>query len=130
LKYMGNELGDFAGKSLVTTDMQEIFEIVINRIHMLSKYRMEKKKKLSNKWKTTIGKKWSTNTGKLVVIKPFQFELCEDVDETLERARDAYFLPGSNDGNDNITIKAIDNHTNSIDIAHTIIAEKIVEEFK
>ncbi|CAG2109879.1 unnamed protein product, partial [Medioppia subpectinata] len=95
LKYMGNELGDFAGKSLVTTDMQEIFEIVINRIHMLSKYRMEKRKKLSNKWKTTIGKKWSKKTGKLVVIKPFQFELCEDVDETLERARDAYFLPGS-----------------------------------
>ncbi|CAG2119522.1 unnamed protein product, partial [Medioppia subpectinata] len=96
VKYIVNELGDFAGKGLVGTDMQEIFEVMISRIHMLSKYRMEKKKKLSNKLKTTIGKKWSKKTGKLVVIKQFKFELCEDVDETMERARNAYFLPGSN----------------------------------
>ncbi|CAG2110762.1 unnamed protein product, partial [Medioppia subpectinata] len=129
IKFIINELGDFAGKGLVATDMEEIFEVMINRIHMLSKYRMEKKKKLSNKWKTTIGKKWSKKTGKLVVIKPFQFELCEDVDETMERARETYFLPGSNDGNDNIITEAIDNHTNSIDIAHAIIADKIVDAF-
>ncbi|CAG2106806.1 unnamed protein product [Medioppia subpectinata] len=97
LKFIVNELGDFAGKGLVATDMEEIFEVMISRIQMLSKYRMEKKKKLSNKLKTTIGKKWSTKTGKLVIIKPFQFELCEDVDETMEKARDTYFLPGSNE---------------------------------
>ncbi|CAG2178868.1 unnamed protein product, partial [Oppiella nova] len=95
VKVLVNEIADFAGKGLVATDMEEMFHIMIARIRMLSEYRLNKRKKFSNRLKLTIAKKWAKRTGKLVLIKPVNIETIDDLDGVMEKSRDVYFLPGS-----------------------------------
>ncbi|CAG2176514.1 unnamed protein product, partial [Oppiella nova] len=68
IRLICNEVTDFAGKGLVAPDMEEIFNIMIARIRMLSEYRLNKKKKFANKLKLAIGKKWAKKSGKLILI--------------------------------------------------------------
>ncbi|CAG2167187.1 unnamed protein product [Oppiella nova] len=110
VKFIVNEIVDFAGKGLVATDMEEMFYIMIARIHMeemfyimiarirmLSEYRLNKRKKVSNRLKLAIAKKWTKKTGKLVLIKPVNLEVVNDLDALMEETRDIYFLPEPQD---------------------------------
>jgi len=93
VKLIINEIMDFGGKGLVATDMEEMFHIMIARIRMLSEYRLNKRKKFSNRLKLAIAKKWTKRTGKLVLIKPVNLEMVSDLDALMEESRDIYFLP-------------------------------------
>ncbi|CAG2171310.1 unnamed protein product, partial [Oppiella nova] len=90
-----NQIVDFVGKGLVAPDMEEIFHIMFARIRMLSEYRMNTKEKFANRLKLAIRRKWAKKTGKLVVIKPFQSDSVDDMDDILEKARNTYFLPAN-----------------------------------
>ncbi|CAG2176374.1 unnamed protein product [Oppiella nova] len=129
VKFIINEIADFAGKGLIANDMEPIFHTMLARIRMLSEYRLNKRKKFSNKMKLTIGKKWAKRTGKLVFIKPFQFTSVEDIDAFLDKSRDTYFLPSTHDNNENIITEPIDNEI-PFDLAATVIVDKIVDSFK
>ncbi|CAG2105122.1 unnamed protein product, partial [Medioppia subpectinata] len=95
IRLITTELVDFAGKGLVAPDIDEIYAILLARLRMLLSYRAEKRKKLSNRLKMTIGKKWSKRVGKLIMIKPFVFDNVDDVDELIGKSRDAYLLPAA-----------------------------------
>ncbi|CAG2171557.1 unnamed protein product, partial [Oppiella nova] len=137
VKVWVNEIVDFAGKGLVATDMEEMFHIMIARIHMeemfhimiarirmLSEYRLNKRKKFSNRLKLAIAKKWAKRTGKLVLIKPVNIETIDDLDSVMEKSRDVYFLPGSKDENNNIQLESVDTQS-TIDLMAQEIMDKI-----
>ncbi|CAG2172487.1 unnamed protein product [Oppiella nova] len=95
-----NEIVDFAGKGLVAPDMEEILHVMIARIRMLSEYRLNKRKKYSNRLKLTIGKKWAKKSGKLIMIKPFKWDTVDNVAEFMEKSRD--------DDSKNISMEMVD----------------------
>ncbi|CAG2169908.1 unnamed protein product [Oppiella nova] len=128
VKFIVNELVDLAGKGLVANDMEPIFHVMLARIRKLSEYRLNKRKKFSNRLKLAIAKKWAKRTGKLVFIKPFRFDSVEDVENCLDKSMDTYFLPSIYDNNENIIMEPIDND-NQFDLACTVIVDKIVEAF-
>ena len=88
-----NELKDFAGRGLISVDLEEIFHLIVKRAKMTCDYRSQKKKKFSNKLKETIGKKWAKKSGKLTIIKGLKFSEVDDVDDEVEATRDVYLLP-------------------------------------
>ncbi|CAG2179595.1 unnamed protein product, partial [Oppiella nova] len=129
IRLICNEVVDFAGKGLVAPDMEEIFHVMITRIRMLSEYRINKKKKFSNKLKLAIVKKWAKKTGKLIMIKPINLDQVENVEEFMEKSRDVYLLPGSMDNVDNIQIEMIENPT-VMDMMATEIMEKLEQSLQ
>ena len=89
-----NEIKDFAGRGLISTDLEQIFHLMTKRAKMTCDYRIQKTKEISlTKLKERIGKKWAKKSGKLVIIKGFKFSEVEDVDEEVEGTRDVYLLP-------------------------------------
>ncbi|CAG2166223.1 unnamed protein product [Oppiella nova] len=129
VRFIVNEILEFAGKGLQAPDMEEIFHVMIARIRMLSEYRLNKRKKFSNRLKLTIAKKWAKRTGKLVFIKPVMFDGVHDVDAVMEKSRDLHFLPGSNDGQHNIEMDVV-NTTSVMDIMAGEVVSKIVAALK
>ncbi|CAG2170596.1 unnamed protein product [Oppiella nova] len=131
VKLIVNEVVDFGGKGLVAPDLEEIFHIMLARIRMLSEYRLNKRKKLSNKLKLVIAKKWAKSTGKLVLIKPFKFDSVEDMEVFIEKSREMYFLPDSEntDANDNIAVESVDTPC-AMDMMATEIVDKLEEALK
>ncbi|CAG2166260.1 unnamed protein product, partial [Oppiella nova] len=129
VRFIVNEILEFAGKGLQAPDMEEIFHVMIARIRMLSEYRLNKHKKFSNRLKLAIAKKWTKRTGKLVFIKPVVFDGVDDVDELMEKSRDLYFIPGSNDGQHNIEMNTV--HTMSaMDVMVGEVVSKIIAALK
>ncbi|CAG2115362.1 unnamed protein product, partial [Medioppia subpectinata] len=96
VRYIVNEMIEFAGKGLVATDMDEILHKMFDRIRMFSTYLSSKKKVYDNRLKLRVGKKWSEISGKVVIIKPFVFESVKDAEEFAEMSREKYFLPNRN----------------------------------
>ncbi|CAG2164807.1 unnamed protein product [Oppiella nova] len=120
-----NEIRDFAGKGLVAPDLEEILRNSLKRAKLLATHRSEKKKKLT-KLKTKMAAKWAKLAGKLVVIKPFEFNKVEDEDESMDKTRDLYFLPhdkGSTTGA--VDFVKVDEY--SLAIASEKIGEKLLD---
>ncbi|CAG2118773.1 unnamed protein product, partial [Medioppia subpectinata] len=118
-----NEIRDFAGKGLVAPDLEEILRNSLKRAKLLAAHRCHKKSKLaqmSAKWAT----KWAKSTGKLIVVKPFEFSRIDDEDEFLDRTRDLYFLP-NNESCDTIKYEKVDEY--SLAIASEKIGEKLLD---
>ncbi|CAG2172457.1 unnamed protein product [Oppiella nova] len=129
IRLICNEVTDFAGKGLVAPDMEEIFNIMIARIRMLSEYRLNKKKKFANKLKLAIGKKWAKKSGKLILIKPIKLDDIDNLEEFMDRSRDIYLLPGSKDKCDNIQMEMIENPF-VMDLTAVEIMDKLEESLK
>jgi thioesterase domain-containing protein/acyl carrier protein len=89
LKRICIELKEFAGKSLVDKDMEEILRNTFERVKLLVNYRINSMKKFKQ-LKQKIAKKFLKTTGKLFIIKPF-----EDSNETnsIEGVIESYYLP-------------------------------------
>ncbi|CAG2177075.1 unnamed protein product, partial [Oppiella nova] len=111
VKLIANEIADFAGKGLVATDMEEMLYLMIARIRMLSEYRLNKRKKFSNRLKLAIAKKWAKKTGKLIMVKPVKHDSVDDVDVIIEKSCDLYFLPGSSDENSTVQVESVSTQT-------------------
>ncbi|CAG2108137.1 unnamed protein product, partial [Medioppia subpectinata] len=132
IKYIANEMIEFAGKGLVATHMEEILHSMLDRIRMLCEYRLSKKKKLSTSglMGAVVRNKWSKMRGKLLIIKPFAFASVPNVDEFVEKTRHSYFLPSAQDCSENITIDMIDADVKAMDFSQPIIADKIIDALK
>jgi len=111
VRFIANEIVDFAGKGLVATDMEEMFHIMIARIRMLSEYRLNKHKKFSNRLKLAIAKKWAKKTGKLIMVKPVRHDSVDDMDVIIEKSCDLYFLPGLSDENSSVQVESVSTQT-------------------
>ena len=88
-----NDLKEFAGRALISTDMEQIFHLISKRAKMVQNYRIQKQKEFSNKSKETIEKNWAKKSGKLVIIKGFKTLEVEDVEVGVEGTRDVDLFP-------------------------------------
>ena len=88
-----DELKNFAGRALIATDLETIFQLIVKRAKMTCDYRIQKKNKFSNKLKEKIREKWAKKSGTLVVIKGFKFAEVDDIDDEIESTRHIYLLP-------------------------------------
>ena len=92
LAKISEELREFGGKSLVSKDMDEILTNSFKRIKLFANYRLNMKKKF-RQIGLTLGKKYMEMSGKLLIIKPFDTNESQRLDEVTEMIKSAYFLP-------------------------------------
>ncbi|CAG2109550.1 unnamed protein product [Medioppia subpectinata] len=126
IKRISDEIKDFAGKGLIATDLEELLHIMVKRIQMLSDYRVSKRRKLTDVWKMKLGKKFAMLTGRLIMIKPFENKSMDELRELVDKTRDIYLLPSSQETNENITVDCV-NTTDCLSITSVAIEEKILE---
>ena len=72
IKIICEQMKEVAGNAFISTDLEDIFHIMIKRLNLIIAFIRTKRSKL-NAIKTKIGKKWLKKTGKLFIIKPYNF---------------------------------------------------------
>ena len=93
IKRLVDDIKDFAGNALIGTDLEDIIKIGLKRALIVWEYRLKKKSEFGKKLKELIGKKWAEISGKLHVIKAFEFDKVGDIELKVNTSRDIYLLP-------------------------------------
>ncbi|CAG2101211.1 unnamed protein product [Medioppia subpectinata] len=130
VKRIGAELREFVGKAMISQDLDLMLETMVKRIRMLWTYRLNKKQKFGNDFKTMINKKWPKMNDKFVVIlMSSQLDSMDDnSNEYLNTSNHFYLIPNSEDLPSNITTVCVDT-SESIQVTNTVIVEKLVQIF-
>ena len=92
LAKISDELKEFVGKQLVSRDLEEILNNSFKRAKLFTAYRLNMKKKFKN-IRMTLSKKYLKMSGRVLIIKPFETQEDEMIEEMADKIKNAYFLP-------------------------------------
>ena len=93
LQKISAEIKEFAGKSMVSKDLEEILKSAFKRAKLFINHRLNMKRKYKH-IKEKVGQKYLQMNGKLMIIKPHEFNE-EDIhlNDPFDLIRDSYCLP-------------------------------------